>query len=337
MDRGFQLFPDQASSYAHCVDSIYFFLLAVATFFTVAIFLAIVWLALYYRRSAVRNRTRGVGGQHWLLEGTWIAIPLLLTMVMFVWGADLYFDLRTIPPGAIELNVVGKQWMWKIQHPQGRSEINELHLPVGRPVVLRMISEDVIHSFYVPAFRAKMDVLPGQYSSLWFEPTKPGEYHLFCAEYCGTDHASMSGRVIVMQPDEYAAWLAGGEQRPPVSAGEQVFTQFRCHTCHFQGGQPRCPSLAKLFGQPVRLADGSVVTADDAYLRESILRPAARVVAGFQPVMPTYEGQLSEEQIFNLIQYIKSLSVMPATTNEPAPLEAPAQGVPSSPVGRGPG
>jgi cytochrome c oxidase subunit 2 len=329
MEPGFQLFPDQASSFAPRVDALYGFLLGITAFFTILIFVAIAFLALYYRRSAVRNRKRHVGAKFWLLEATWIAIPLLLTMVIFLWGAEAYFDQRVMPTDAIELTVVGKQWMWKIQHPQGRSEINELHVPLGRPVLLRMISEDVIHSFYLPAFRVKMDVLPNRYHSLWFEATQPGVYHLFCAEYCGTEHADMRGRVYVMQPSEYAAWLAGGEQQPPVTAGEELFTRFRCDTCHYQGGQPRCPSLANLFDQPVQLTDGQIVTADEAYLRESILNPAAKVVAGYQPIMPTFEPPPSEEQVFHLIEYIKSLSVMPADTGDPAPTEEPAQGFPA--------
>jgi cytochrome c oxidase subunit 2 len=319
MDPGFQLFPDQASSFAAGVDALYGFLLGVTAFFTILIFLAISFLALRYRRAAVRDRTRQVGAKYWHLEATWIAIPLLLTMIMFVWGAQAYFHLRTMPDDAIELKVVGKQWMWKIQHPQGRCEINKLHVPLGQPVLLRMISEDVIHSFFIPAFRVKMDVLPRRYTSLWFQATRPGEYHLFCAEYCGTEHADMRGRVYVMQPSEYAEWLAGGEQQPPVTAGAKLFTELRCDTCHVQGDQPRCPPLENLFGQPVPLADGQVVTADEAYLRESILNPAAKVVAGFQPMMPTFEGQVSEEQVFQLIEYIKSLSVTPARAGEATP------------------
>jgi cytochrome c oxidase subunit 2 len=328
MEPGFQLFPEQASSFAPGVDALYIFLLGVTAFFTILIFLAIVFLAFYYRRSAVRNRKRHVGAKYWVLEAAWIVVPLVLTMVMFLWGAAAYFEQRVIPPNAIELSVIGKQWMWKIQHPQGRGEINELHVPVGQPVLLRMISQDVIHSFYLPAFRVKMDVLPGRYTSLWFQATKPGTYHLFCAEYCGTDHADMRGRVVVMTPADYAKWLGGGDEQPPATAGEELFTRFRCDTCHVQGAQPRCPSLANLFGQPVRLSDGQVVTADEAYLRESILNPAAKVVAGYQPVMPTFEGQLSEEQIFHLIEYIKSLSAMPAETTYPALEGQPDQDFP---------
>ncbi len=314
MDEGFRLFPDQASSIAPRVDAVYAFLIGVSAFFTIAIFLAIVYLAIYYRRSAIRDRRQTHRAGMWMLEAAWIAIPFMLTMVMFTWGAAIYVDMRTMPEDAIEIQVMGKQWMWKIQHPQGRSEINELHVPVGQPVRLRMISEDVIHSFFIPDFRVKMDVLPDRYTSLWFEATQPGEYYLFCAEYCGTDHADMSGRVVVMQPAEYAEWLSGGENLPPVTAGGELFSQFRCDTCHYQGGQPRCPPLENLFGNEVRLTDGQAVTADEEYIRESILDPTAKIVAGYQPMMPTFEGQLTEEQIFHLIAYIKSLSVTPPET-----------------------
>lgn len=332
MDQGIPLFPEQASSVAPRVDALYFYLLGVATFFTIAIFIAIVFLALYYRRSAPRNRKPGHSSKIWILEVTWIAIPFLLAMVMFAWGADVYFDIEVPPPDALEIQVVGKQWMWKTQHPQGRREINELHIPVGRPVRLRMISEDVIHSFYVPAFRVKQDVLPGRYSSLWFKATRPGKFHLFCAEYCGTDHAKMAGHVYAMTPADYAAWLAGGHDEPPASAGENLFNQFRCQTCHFQGPDARCPVLQNLFGSTVRLADGRTLTADEAYIRESIMNPGAKIVAGYQAVMPTYQGQLTEEQVFQLVEYIKSLQVAaneplaPAASNVSAPAAVqPAQ------------
>jgi len=326
MNQGIQLFPEQASSVASRVDALYFFMLGVATFFTVLIFCAIVFLALYYRRSAHRHRARGHSGMVWMLEVVWIGIPFALAMVMFSWGADLYFDIEVPPSDTLEIQVVGKQWMWKTQHPQGRREINELHIPIGRPIRLRMISEDVIHSFYIPAFRVKQDVLPGRYTSLWFKATKPGKYYLFCAEYCGTNHASMSGHVYAMKPADYAQWLAGSSDEPPASAGEQLFTNFRCHTCHFQGPDARCPTLQNLFGSTVRLADGRTVTADESYLRESIMDPGAKVVAGFQSVMPTYQGQLTEEQVFQLVEYIKSLKIV---ANEPL---APAAAESTSPT-----
>jgi cytochrome c oxidase subunit 2 len=201
MEPAFRLFPEQASTIAPKVDALYAFLLSVTAFFTLAIFLAIVHLAIKYRRGRPQDQPWTHAQQLWWLEVAWMVIPLALTMVMFTWGAWLYFELRTPPSDAMELQVVGKQWMWKIYHPQGRGEINELHVPVGQPIRLRMISEDVIHSFFIPDFRVKMDVLPGRYTTLWFEASQPGEYHLFCAEYCGTEHADMRGRVVAMDPD----------------------------------------------------------------------------------------------------------------------------------------
>jgi cytochrome c oxidase subunit 2 len=206
--------------------------------------------------------------------------------------------------------------MWKIYHPQGRSEINELHVPVGRPVKLRMISEDVIHSFFLPAFRVKMDVLPGRYTTMWFEATKPGEYRLFCAEYCGTDHADMRGRVVAMSPADYANWLQGVDTEPPPLIGQRLFTQYRCDTCHGEGAELRSPPLHGIFNSTVALADGRTVQVDDSYLRESIVDPTAKVTAGYQPLMPTYQGQLSEEQLLRLIEYIKSLSLRSASKNQ---------------------
>ncbi|MEX2027380.1 MAG: c-type cytochrome, partial [Pirellulaceae bacterium] len=201
-------------------------------------------------------------------------------------------------------------WMWKVQHPGGKREINELHLPVGGPVKLRLISEDVIHSLYVPAFRVKQDVLPARYTTMWFTPNRIGTYRLFCAEYCGTNHSRMTGRVIVMSPTDYAAWLEGRTRGEFVS-GEQLFEQFRCNTCHFAGPGARGPALEGLFGSQVPLADGRLIEADENYLRESIVDPRAKVVTGFQPIMPTYQGQLGEEQILQLIGYIKSLAGRP--------------------------
>jgi cytochrome c oxidase subunit 2 len=199
--------------------------------------------------------------------------------------------------------------MWKIRHPEGPGEINTLHVPVGRPVKLRMVSEDVIHSFYIPAFRIKADVLPGRFSTLWFEATRPGVYHLFCAEYCGTAHSKMVGQVVALDPVAYADWLSGGESGEPMAAaGERLYRQLGCDTCHDVATGPRCPSLQNLFGRPVRLRDGRTVTADETYLRESIVDPGARVVAGFEPIMPTYRGQLNEEGLLKLTEYIKSLS-----------------------------
>jgi cytochrome c oxidase subunit 2 len=245
-------------------------------------------------------------------------------MIMFAWGASLYFRFSTAPSHALSLYVVGKQWMWKIQHPEGRREINELHVPVGQPVKLTMTSEDVIHSFFVPAFRMKMDVVPGRYTTTWFEATKAGEYHLFCTEYCGTEHSRMIGRVVVMEPVEYEQWLSGGNGaarapgEAPEVAGARLFQEQRCMTCHGGpiGGMVLGPPLAGLFGTPVKLRNGETVIADESYIRESILNPTAKLVAGYQPLMPTYQGQISEEGVLQLIAYIRSLGQAGGQTAE---------------------
>ncbi|MEZ6097775.1 MAG: cytochrome c oxidase subunit II [Pirellulaceae bacterium] len=307
MDTSFRLFPEQASTAAEQVDRLYVFLLGVASFFTVLILVLIVYFVLKYRHGARVDRSQVSGNRYWILEITWSLIPLGLTMIMFGWGADLFFKVHHPPSGCIEINVLAKQWMWKIQHADGKQEINSLHVPVGTPVKLRMISEDVIHSFFVPNFRVKQDVLPGRYTTIWFQPTKTGRYHLFCAEYCGTSHSRMTGEIVVQEPTDYADWLQGGASECPETAGRKLYDQFRCTTCHASLTNPRCPPLDGIFGRTVRLNDGSTLVADEAYLRESILNPTAQVVAGYKPVMPTYKGQIGEEGIFQLIAYLKSL------------------------------
>jgi cytochrome c oxidase subunit 2 len=229
-------------------------------------------------------------------------------MVMFGWGVHLYMTNARPPADTLDITVVGRQWMWKFQHPQGPREINQLHIPVGRPVKLTMASEDVIHSVYVPAFRVKMDVVPGRYTSMWFEATTTGTYHLFCAEYCGTSHAGMIGQVVVMTPADYEAWLSGGATaESPVASGERLFQQLGCQSCHRADAAGRGPALAGLFGQTQRLQSGESVIVDEAYVRESILLPNARIAAGYTPVMPTYQGQISEEGLLQLIAYLRSL------------------------------
>jgi cytochrome c oxidase subunit 2 len=301
------LFPEQASTMAHRVDALYYFLLAVSGFFAVLIAVLLVAFAFKYRRRAEDERPAAIHGSLGL-ELTWTLIPFCLAMVMFFWGASIYVSLSRPPDNAMEVFVVGKQWMWKIQHLEGRREINELHVPVGRSVRLTMTSEDVIHSFFVPAFRVKADVIPGRYTTLWFEATKPGTYHLFCAEYCGTEHSGMVGHVVVMEPAEYQTWLSGG---PPAatlaSAGQALFEQLGCLTCHRGDTGARGPQLAGLFGRPVQLQSGATVMADETYLRESIINPQAKIVAGFQPIMPTFKGLVSEEGLIQLLAYIKSL------------------------------
>jgi len=235
-------------------------------------------------------------------------VPFALTMVMFTWGASLYFQNARSPDDAMEINIVGKQWMWKIQHPEGQREINELHVPVGRPVKLIMTSEDVIHSFFVPAFRIKMDVLPGRYTTAWFEATQTGEFHLFCAEYCGNEHSKMIGKVVVLDPPAYERWIGGeGQGESLAELGERRFEELRCVNCHPPGSGDRGPSLVGLFGSTVPLEGGGTAVADEEYFRESVLNPRAKVVAGFRPVMPTFQGQISEEQLLELIAYVRTL------------------------------
>ena len=301
------LFPPQASTFAAQVDGLYAFLVVVSVVFGGLIVCLLVYFAVKYRRRTELEQPVLIHGDV-RLELLWTLIPLALTMTMFAWGASLYVTMSSPPEAALEIHVVGKQWMWKFQHPEGPREINELHVPVGQPVQLVMTSEDVIHSVYVPAFRIKMDAVPGRYTTLWFEATKTGTFHLFCAEYCGTSHAGMIGRVVVMSPAEYAQWLSGGVTgETPVQMGERLFQQLGCHTCHRAEAGGLGPTLVGVFGQPVRLQSGEETVVDEAYLRESILRPNAKIVAGYPPIMPTFQGQISEEGLLHILAYIRSL------------------------------
>jgi cytochrome c oxidase subunit 2 len=318
--------PTRASTGAGNVDALFIFLLVLSAFVCAAIFTLIVIFALRYRRR------KGVAAEQiegsTALEITWSVAPLAIFMVIFAWGGIIYFQERTPPRGADEVYIVAKQWMWKLEHEQGQREINELHVPVGRDVKLIMTSQDVIHSFYIPAFRLKQDVLPGRYTTLWFRATKPGTYHLFCAEYCGTQHSGMVGSIVVQEPAQYEAWMNTNQNGPLSGTGEQVFAQLGCATCHRSGtpgsGSPasdtssRGPALAGLFGSSVHLQDGRTVTADENYIRESILDPGAKIVNGYKPIMPTFQGLVSEEQLNALVAYVKSLSAA-------KPGEAPAK------------
>lgn len=306
MQRDFELFPMpmRAAENAEHVDALYAYLVANATFFTFLIALLILFFAIRYRRGARVNR-RQAPTFHLGLELTWSAIPLVVTLVSFTWGAKLFFDGYHPPADAQEIYVTGKQWMWRIQHPEGRREINELHVPLGQAVKLTMISEDVIHSFFIPVFRKKQDVLPGRYTSLWFRATRPGRYHLFCAEYCGASHSRMRGAVIVQPPDEHARWLAELPVEPAEAVGWRLFERYRCSDCHKREPTVRGPSLHGLFGSQVTLATGERVRADLAYLRRSIVEPAAQVTAGYSAVMPSYEGQISEEEILLIAAYLR--------------------------------
>ena len=301
------------------VDALYFYLLAVSGFFSVLIALMIIYFAIRYRRRSETELPKGVAGSL-KLELAWTLIPFAITLTFFFWGARLFFAMNRPPDNALEVYVVGKQWMWKLQHADGQREINELHVPVGRPVRLTMTSEDVIHDFFVPAFRMKQDVLPGRYSTAWFQATKAGRYHLFCSQYCGTKHSAMTGWIDVMEPVAYENWLAGGVPGESLaSAGAKLFLQHACNTCH--GDQPgaRGPALTGLFGKTVHLQGGLTLIADESYIRESILNPNAKIVEGYQPIMPTYQGLISEEGLLQLVAYVKSLSKAGTPAGGPAP------------------
>jgi cytochrome c oxidase subunit 2 len=301
------LFPEQASNFAGRVDALYFFLVGLTAFFSTLVVTLVVVFAIKFRRRQPNEIGKPVHGAL-MLELTWTAIPLVIAMGIFVWGASVFFAMARPPSNAMEIYAVGKRWMWKFQHVSGQREINELHLPAGQPVKLLIGSEDVIHSVFVPAFRTKMDAVPGRTTTMWFTPTKPGRYHLFCAEYCGMKHSGMIGSVIVMEPTEFQAWLAGGPAATNMAdAGQKLFTDLACITCHRDDGQGRGPSLRNVFGSTVRLQGGGTVTADDGYLRESIVNPQVKLVEGYQPLMPTFQGLVSEEQLMQLIAYIKSL------------------------------
>jgi cytochrome c oxidase subunit 2 len=325
------LFPERASTFAPLVDDLYFFLLAVTAFFTLLIAGLLALFAVRYRRRSHEDRPERVAEPK-LLEIAWIVVPLAIVVGVFFWSAHLYVAMNRPPRDAVEVYVVGKRWMWKIQHLTGQREIGELHVPLGVPIKLNLTSEDVIHSFYVPAFRIKKDAVPGRYNVAWFQATKPGRYHIFCAEYCGTKHSGMTGWVEVMEPSRFQAWLAGGAAGTSLAAaGEKLFGDLACVTCHRPDSQGRGPVLEGVFGKPVRLQNGESVTADEAYLRESIVTPSAKLVAGFQPVMPTYQGLVSEEGLMQLIAYIRTLKA-PADRGAPAAAELPP--APQAPEGR---
>ncbi len=289
---------------------------------TLAIFVTIAIFAVKYRRRRHPEAVQIEGST--ILELTWSIIPLRIFMFIFVWGAVIYFQERTPPRDSVEVYVVAKQWMWKLQHQEGAREINELHVPVGKDVKLIMTSQDVIHSFYIPAFRLKQDVLPGRYTTLWLRATRPGVYHLFCAEYCGTQHSGMIGQIVVMEPREYALWMSQSNTFGTLAAsGQSMFEQLGCQTCHRMDTQGRGPNLSGVYGSPVQLEDGRMVTADENYIRESILAPSAKVVSGFKPIMPVFQGLVSEDQLNSLVAYIKSLHPEPSGSAGD-PMMAPA-------------
>jgi cytochrome c oxidase subunit 2 len=314
------LFPDQASTFAWQVDLLYAYLIIVSVAFTIPIVVAIFYFGLRYREKEKYATPDEMHGSI-MLETVWSIIPFVISMTIFLGGAYVYYNQYRIPDDpAMEVYVVGKQWMWKLQHSTGQREINELHVPVGRKVKLTMTTEDVLHDFSIPAFRTKADVVPGRYTYLWFEATKPGKYHLFCAEYCGLNHSGMGGWVYVMEQRDFDNWLSGNVSgQTPVEQGRDLFeNKLGCASCHAGGPQQRGAKLEGIFGKEVKFVGGGSATVNEEYIRNSILNPSSQVVEGFQPIMPTFKGQVTEEQLVSLVAYINSLSGVTGTTSTPA-------------------
>src|SRR6266542_3056405 len=309
MQSSFPFMPESASTLAGDVDALYLYLCGVTICFALLIVGVIGFFVVRYRRRNPFEIPRPIEGSH-KLETLWSVIPLLIAMSFFVWGANLYYRQYRPPKNAVEVYVVGKQWLWQFQHSTGQREINELHVPVGQKIKLIMATEDVIHDVFVPAFRIKADVVPGRYTTEWFEATKPGRYHFFCAEYCGMNHSGMGGWVVVMEPAEFDNWLSGNvSQMSPATAGQQMFESLGCASCHGANGEGgRGPALLGLFGGNVVLNNNQTVRADEGYVRESILNPQVKIVSGFGPIMPSFQGQVNEEQLLQLVAYVKSLS-----------------------------
>jgi len=332
MKSTFPLFPPSVSTYSGEVDRLFLSWSVISAFFTILIAGLILYFMVRYRRRHPEEVGESERAAMWLEIG-WSVIPLIIMLAMFAWGLRVFIHIYRPPADAVEYTAIGRQWMWKVQHPGGQREINTLHVPVGQPIKVTLASEDVIHSFFIPAFRVKQDAVPGRFTSLWFSATKPGVYHLFCAEYCGTEHSRMIGSVIAMEPRDYENWLAGGTAGKSMAAsGADLFqSQFACATCHRAGASGRLargPALEGLYGSQQKLANGGTVIADDDYIRESILNPTAKIVAGWEPVMPTFQGQVTEEQLTQLIAYIRTLGPTPGAT--------PAGGTPQTPDNNAP-
>jgi cytochrome c oxidase subunit 2 len=302
----FALFPPEASKIAPQMDALFFFMVLVSLIGLTLVILLVVSFSILYnkKRHPVAIQIEGST----LLEATWTIIPLGLFLVMFVWGALIYFRVYTPPANAMNIYVVGKQWMWKAEHPGGQHEINSLHVPINQPVQLTIISQDVFHSFSIPAFRVKREAIPGRYTTVWFEATATGTYHLFCTQYCGTNHSQMIGDVVVMTPDEFKQWLASSTSGNSLAQnGERLFASLSCTACHNTRPDARGPNLAGVYGSHLTLSSGQTITADDEYLRSAILNPSQHITQGYAPIMPTYQGQISEDGVIALVEYLKHL------------------------------
>ena len=300
------LFPAEASTIAPWTDALYFFLLGMTLVGLLLVGALVFYFSLAYRKEKNPVATQVEGST--LLEATWTIIPLAIFLVTFVWGALLYFRIYNPPTNAMNVYIVGKQWMWKAEHPGGQHEINALHVPIGRPVQLTMISQDVFHSFSIPDFRVKREVIPGRYSTVWFEATDAGTYHLFCTQYCGTAHSAMIGQIIALSPDDYTRWTQQSTSGMSLAQnGERLYSSMGCNACHNGTAAARGPNLAGVYGSKLQLSNGSQVLVNDAYLRDAILNPSQHVTAGYAPIMPTYQGQISEEGLIDLVEFIKNL------------------------------
>jgi cytochrome c oxidase subunit 2 len=307
------LFPTRASALAASVDAMLFVWLAIAGIVIAGIAIALVAFAIRYRQGSDANRAMAPEAvqqpRNRRIEIAWIVIPLAIFLTMFGWAARLFAVHAAPPRDALDVYVTGKQWMWRVEHTSGRREIDELHVPVDRPIRLVMTSEDVIHSFFLPVFRIKQDVLPGRYTTLWFSANRTGDFHVFCTQYCGTAHAQMIGRIVVMQPDAFAAWSAAGNATGTMAeAGGALFRRLGCGGCHGDNAAVHAPRLEGLFGTKIPLADGSFVAVDERYIRDAILLPEKEVAAGYAPIMPSFSGQVDEGQLAELVEYVKSLA-----------------------------
>ena len=308
-DNPLAIWPQAASSAAHQADYLILSFTIVTLLLTVPIFLSITYFAFKYRKGRQVNRQTSENRSN-AIELSWMLIPFALTLIFFAWGARLFSEQNNPPADALQITAIGRQWMWKFQHPGGQSEINDLHVPEGQPVVIRMISQDVIHALYIPALRIQMDTIPDRYTQLWFNANKTGTYHLFCSEYCGTDHSEMGGTLTIMKPSDYQKWLTNSPLgATTVAAGETLFMSYGCSGCHRSGSTVKAPSLVGLFGKPVPLEAGGFVTADESYIRDKILEPSKHKIAGYKQNMPTYKGKIAEDDLIRLVAYIKSLGV----------------------------
>ena len=301
------LFPREASTIAPYMDALYLFLVGMTITGLLLVGAILFTFSIRYRKAVHPVATQIEGST--LLEATWTIIPLAIFLVCFVWGALLYFRIYNPPVNSMNIYIVGKQWMWKAEHPGGQHEINALHIPTGQPIQLTMISQDVFHSFSIPDFRIKREVIPGRYSTVWFEATTPGTYHLFCTQYCGTNHSAMIGTITALSQADYKKWTQESTSGMSLAQnGERLFASMGCNACHSGNAAARGPNLAGVYGSKLMLTNGSQVLVNDAYLRDAILNPSQHVTAGYAPIMPTYQGQISEDGLIDLVEYLKNLN-----------------------------